>query len=269
MAIVSVLNYGLAGVKYRRMSDVKAPTYTFSNILAIAGGGAGAYVGNGSQGGGGAGGYIELGSTEFDTEFLITIGSGAAGTTTAGDGADGGDTIVGVYTAVGGGGGGGAGAAGQGVSIGPSPARYIAGDGGAGTASTITGSSVTRAGGGGGAARDTGGVHPGPVGRGGPGPGGGGFGGYWYSPPAFTGPTFDPGDGTVNTGSGGGGAANVPSSPQKAGGNGGSGVVILRWPSAEATITVGAGLTYSTTTDGSDTVATFTAGSDLVTVTVL
>jgi hypothetical protein len=47
------------------------------------------------------------------------------------------------------------------------------------------------------------------------------------------------------------------------GGTGGSGVVILRYPSAY-TITLGAGLTGSTTTDGGDKVTTITAGSDSV-----
>jgi hypothetical protein len=44
------------------------------------------------------------------------------------------------------------------------------------------------------------------------------------------------------------------------GGNGGSGVVILRYPTAR-TITIGAGLTGSTATDGSFKVTTLTAGT--------
>ena len=44
-------------------------------------------------------------------------------------------------------------------------------------------------------------------------------------------------------------------------GSGGSGVVIIRYPK-EYTITVGAGLISSTTTDGSEKVTTFTSGSD-------
>jgi hypothetical protein len=44
------------------------------------------------------------------------------------------------------------------------------------------------------------------------------------------------------------------------GGTGGSGVVILRYPDTR-TITIGAGLTGSTATDGSYKVTTFTAGS--------
>jgi hypothetical protein len=43
-------------------------------------------------------------------------------------------------------------------------------------------------------------------------------------------------------------------------GNGGSGVVILRYPNTY-TVTIGSGLTGSTITEGSDKVTTFTAGT--------
>ena len=46
-------------------------------------------------------------------------------------------------------------------------------------------------------------------------------------------------------------------------GNGGSGVVVLRYPK-EFTITVGSSLTSSTATDGAEKVTTITAGSDNV-----
>jgi len=62
--------------------------------------------------------------------------------------------------------------------------------------------------------------------------------------------------GTANRGGGGGGSGE--------GGNaaaGGSGVVILRYPTALGTITIGAGLTGSTATDGSYKVTTLTAGT--------
>ena len=64
-------------------------------------------------------------------------------------------------------------------------------------------------------------------------------------------------NGTVNTGGGGGGSG------ANSGGNAGSGIVILRYPNT-VTISVGAGLTSSTATDGSDKVTTFTAGTDTV-----
>ena len=63
----------------------------------------------------------------------------------------------------------------------------------------------------------------------------------------------------VNTGGGGGGGSQV-SGVGYGGGAGGSGIVILRY-SNTYTITIGAGLTGSTTPDGANTIATITAGS--------
>ena len=61
--------------------------------------------------------------------------------------------------------------------------------------------------------------------------------------------------GTVNTG-GGGGASKFGTLA----GNGGSGIVILSYPSA-FTITIGAGLTGSTATVGANKISTITAGT--------
>jgi hypothetical protein len=58
--------------------------------------------------------------------------------------------------------------------------------------------------------------------------------------------------GTVNTGGGGG-----------TDGNGGSGVVIVKYPDSY-TISVGGGLTSSTATAGGFKVTTFTAGTDTI-----
>ena len=66
--------------------------------------------------------------------------------------------------------------------------------------------------------------------------------------------------GTANTGGGGGTSGGSFGSGTVTGSSGGSGVVILRYPSSK-TITVGAGLTSSTSTDGSFKVTTFTAGT--------
>ena len=67
-------------------------------------------------------------------------------------------------------------------------------------------------------------------------------------------------NGTANTGGGGGaGGGGTPNT----GATGGSGVVIVRYPNTY-TISVGAGLTSSTATDGSDKITSFTAGSDTV-----
>ena len=128
-----------------------------------------------------------------------------------------------------GGGGGGAGAAGA------NAAPSDPGDGGNGLSSAITGSGVTRAGGGGGCLSNVSTYIVGSVG----GSGGGGANGV---------------NGTVNTGSGGGGGDSGDS------GAGGSGVVILRYPDTK-TITIGAGLTGTTATFGSDKVTTITAGT--------
>lgn len=131
-----------------------------------------------------------------------------------------------------GGGGGGAGTAGAtGAST---------GNGGNGLTSSITGSAVARGGGGGG-----GGNSAAVSGSGGSGGGGG----------AGT-------AGTVNTGGGGGGGGGT--SPTTVGGAGGSGVVILKYPDT-ITLTIGAGLTSSTTTAGGFKVTQFTAGTDTVT----
>mgnify|MGYP000099942884 CR=1 FL=1 len=134
------------------------------------------------------------------------------------------------------GGGGGAGQAG-GVNP-PAGQGVLVIKGGDGLSSAITGTSVTRAGGGGGA-------QSGFAGAGGT--GGGGTGG---TPPTA---------GAVNTGGGGGGRRTAG-----IGGAGGSGIVILRYPK-EYTITVGDGLTSSTSTDGLNKVTSFTAGTDTIT----
>jgi hypothetical protein len=61
--------------------------------------------------------------------------------------------------------------------------------------------------------------------------------------------------GSVNTGDGGGGEFLSGTS-----GNGGSGVVILRYPDTR-TIGGGSGLTFTTTSSGGFKVTTFTAGT--------
>jgi len=138
-----------------------------------------------------------------------------------------------------------AGGAGGGASgDGGNASSSVGGNGANGLSSSITGSAVTRAGGGGAGGATTNGTG---------GTGGGGDG--------TRGTTA--GSGTANTGSGGGGVY-VGGNVSNDGGNGGSGVVIIRYATADATISVGAGLTSSTTTDGDDTVVTFTAGTDTI-----
>jgi hypothetical protein len=74
------------------------------------------------------------------------------------------------------------------------------------------------------------------------------------------------GNGTVNTGSGGGGGSwNYLVSGL--GGNGGSGLVVIAYPSSIPALTVGAGLTYteSTVSRSGYRVYIFTAGTGTVT----
>jgi hypothetical protein len=185
-----------------------------TTITSSGGGGGASFTQTASSGGSGGGGEDATGYT-----------AGASGT--ANQGYAGGNGVANADQA--GGGGGGAGAVGvNGVS------PNTAGAGGAGLASSITGSSVTRGGGGGGS------TYQGTLGAGGT--GGGGSGSRYNSP------QINRTSGTANTGGGGGGGdRGTPNA-------GGSGVVILRVPTAN----------YSGTTTGSPTVTT--DGSDKVIV---
>ncbi len=189
------------------------------------GGGNGPYWGNsdgGSGGGGGGGVYQAAGSGTACQGY----GAGNMSSSWCGD-----------WTGAGGGGAGG---------------TNSQADGGPGISNSITGAAVDYAGGGGGgtmanttSCNGTGGI------------GGGGTGGYGtgtYSGVAGT-------DGTVNTGSGGGGSGNYSVGGAYAGG-GGSGVVILRLPTASYTGTTTGSPTV--TTDGTDTIMTFTGSGTYV-----
>ena len=68
---------------------------------------------------------------------------------------------------------------------------------------------------------------------------------------------------SASAGAAGGGGGGGPFNGLA--GNGGSGLVIIRYTTADATITIGSGLISSTTTSGSDTIVTFTAGTGTVT----
>ena len=70
------------------------------------------------------------------------------------------------------------------------------------------------------------------------------------------------GNATANTGNGGQ-TPKAPANTNWASQNGGSGIIILRYPNTY-TITISAGLTGSTATDGSDKVTTFTAGTGTI-----
>jgi hypothetical protein len=275
-------------------TDALEPETYVADFLVIAGGGSG---GSDNGGAGGAGGYRSSnatyggsgggGSAESSltfnpgTVYTITVGAGGAGVTasTGNNGVDSSISGTGIstITSVGGGRGGsgsspttgtaggsggggqkdtgpstgGAGTANQGFAggsgqlasntisgggggAGESGNTDANGEGGDGVASTITGSSVTRAGGGGGVQSKAGGT------------GGGGTG-------ATSSPGVLGGDATVNTGGGGGGGGEAGAR----GGNGGSGVIILRMPTANYSGTTTGSPTV--TTDGSDTILVYNA----------
>jgi len=270
--------------------QVPLPPLTVEYLVVAGGGGGGAgYYGGGAGAGGlrtsygstsGGGGSAESTlSLSASINYTLTVGAGGAGATnTSIRGASGQDSVFSTITSTGGGGGGsrtgqqqgadggsgggvayntggsGQGVAGQGFAgAAASSADYGTGGGGAsavgqaasgnggdGLAVSITGSSVTYAGGGGGGG--IGATYP--VGSGGA--GGGGAGGDAISYPSSNGPGSD---GTANTGGGGGGSGG-----DNIGGNGGSGIVILRYPSGYTI----SGLSGTTTTVGTDKVTTFT-----------
>jgi hypothetical protein len=179
-----------------------------SLITAVGGGGGGVYGATGSTlrpgrpGGSGGGAGSHDGGTTI---------SGGAGT--SGQGFAGGSSSFGGGVGYTSGGGGGAGSVGANAA-----STTLGGAGGSGVSSSITGSSVARAGGGGGSSYSQGSA----ASAGGAGQAGGGNGGFNASSPNGIGANA-----TANTGSGGGGGSwqGTPTT----GGNGGSGLVIIRY----------------------------------------
>jgi hypothetical protein len=262
------------------------------HFLVVAGGGAGNISNGGGAGAGGlrtswAGGSGGGGVSESQVEmsigsnYIVTIGAGgvqstANPSTIASDGSDSifynitsngggaGGSRAGYPARTGGSGGGGGSTSGAGnqAAAGTANQGYAGrdgidfggyrggGGGGAGAVGTwpnggagkevniIGGTGNYYAGGGGGGANS--------------GPGSGGIGGGGAGTTSWT-----MNSGAANTG-GGGGSGAMSGTIQ--GGNGGSGIVILRYVNTR-TITIPGGLTATTTTDGSDKVTTFTAGT--------
>lgn len=190
---------------------------TFNGLTAVGGGfGASSYYGYtpnyGTPGNGGCGG----GPSGYSDGGYRSGGTGSQGSNGGGGGPQ-------YYS----GGGGGAGAVGVSSTNRP--------DGGAGRLSGILGKSLYFAGGGGGASYSLGTGGYGGVGGGGGGglgtapggtgglawgsPGGGGSSGTWANTPG--------GDGATNTGGGGGGGSHYNANNK--GGNGGKGIVIIRY----------------------------------------
>lgn len=261
--------------KFRSMlvGKPRLPFPTFeASFLVVAGGGAGGLGNNNHFAGGGAGGgyrsswNAELsgggGSAESPfaiepyTDYTVTVGAGGAA-----NGGDGNPSQLGPIICLAGGGGGNA-TSGAGRPGG-------SGGGGAGTSGP------------GGAGTSNQGFNGGNCSTSGQGAGGGGAGAAGFNnanlfnggagrASTITGSSVTRAAGATgnqttsaganNTGNGGGirGGA-LP----RTGFNGGSGIVVVRYPSSR-TIIVGSGLTHSTLTIGSDKLTTFTAGTGIV-----
>jgi hypothetical protein len=265
----SSISMGGADVNRVRLCEdtVHTPNQTdfTADVLIIGGGGGG---GNQQGGGGGGGGYREFTKKYYTgTSYTVSVGAGGSVNSNGSNssiekiahgGGAGGDANGATQEACNGKDGGSGGGSGLtnnrdfrktsgGNSISPrcngSSQGYpgwagpteLCGSGGAGgtgfpnggpgKTSTITGTSVGRAGG-----------------------GAPGFGNY--SATDGGGLAFQ--NGTANTGGGGGGNAN-----------GGSGFVCIKFPDT-ITITIGGGLTYTSSTSGGYTTVQFTAGTDTI-----
>ncbi len=243
---------GAGGFKTQTLTNVAAGTYT----ITVGAGGAGGTAGNPgtdgangsnssiaalvvSTGGGGGGGDADANGKNGGSGGGAGSASGVpstGGTGTVGQGTNGGNA-----SAQGGGGGSGGGGGGGATSAGSNGGAVDGGNGGAGTASSISGSSVTYAGGGGGGAFSTSTGGTGGTGGGGT---GGGVGG-------------DATAGTANRGGGGGGGRGAGSSG--IGAAGGSGIVVISYPTGTVTATGG-----TITTSGGNTIHTFTTSGSFV-----
>lgn len=249
-------------------------------VLLVGGGGNGGPAGVRPAGGGGGGGVVEqtLG-VKLGTNYTITIGAGGSfsqfGSIVAlrgGNGTEGTASTVGSQATGGGihasinrytsscsiqgyagglgllgttsGGGGGAGGQGEDKTSGT-----VSGAGGVGKSSNIPVTPTVYGGGGGGGGKAAATATT---------PGAGGSGGGGAGSDGTTAAT----NGTANTGGGGGGGSTESAGTR---GTGGSGIVVLRITNADRlNIIIGAGLTYSTVYSGSDTILTFTAGTDTI-----
>ena len=215
---------------------------TFSNITSTAGGGGGGGGGdNGNSGGSGGGGSYSSGTGGSAVTSPVTQGyAGGSGTSTSSGTQAGG----GGASAIGQNGGsstGGNGGAGLAVNI------LNATNAAAASVGEVSGSDVYYSGGGGGSGRSGSSAHAGTGGI-----GGGTDGTYTNTAPSNANP---------NTGGGGGGSGyNDSTATSVNGANGGSGVVILRYPSSYTV----SGLTEATGspfTEGTSKVSVFTAGT--------
>lgn len=269
------------------------------NVLVVAGGGGGGggeqQNGNGGGGGGGgAGGMLESSFTiPIGSSFNVQVGAGGSGGGSASfnnssSGAGGGTSQFDTITTTGGGGGSGdgRGGTGQGGSGGGGGGDSSGnGTGISGQGNNGAPGNGSRNGGGGGGAGSAGNERSGGNGRasstfgstfaggGGGGAGGGnqstapggssigGTGGKAHNGGQTTRSGNGVTSGTINTGSGGGGSG---AGYYDSGQSGGSGVVKVRYPDSSS-ISVGPGLSSSTTTSGGYKITTFTGGTDTIT----
>jgi len=241
-------------------------TATSVDVLVVAGGGGGGYF----AGGGGAGGliYSNAFSVAANSNYTVTVGAGGGGGTGNGiNGANGTNSVFGTITATGGGGGGSrtgsntgqsgsAGGSGGGGSPADSGAQGLGGAATPAGQGNIGGNGAFYgwgAGGGGGAGFAGTNATGNTAGRGGNGLAysisgsnvyyaGGGGGGTWSGNPAGAGGLGGGGPGasssgsgtagTPNTGGGGGGSA------LSTGAQGGSGIVIVRYPYSSSSVSI-------------------------------
>lgn len=245
---VTVGNGGNGGSAYGDGAATSGENSVFGEITSSAGGFGGSsaythrgYPGCAALGGSGGGGTGALGGGSNTAFGNIPSTNPPQGT--YGGSSDG---------SAGGGGGGGAETNGSNAYATGNYANAQGGAGGNGSVSAITGLALYYAGGGGGGAYGDFGAESG-------GPGGSGVGGKGSGTSGLATP------GATNTGGGGGGGGSHSSYPieYRSGANGGSGVVILRYPKTN-TLTVNGELMFSTTTVDNDYVTTFTSGNGTV-----
>jgi hypothetical protein len=260
------------GIKFNRLNQLALIKVDY---LVVAGGGGGGNGGSGSRGGGGggAGGFLD-GSTLVNRRFLVTVGAGGAiPPAGAGNlGTKGNNSVLGEIVSFGGGRGDNSntslqnGGSGGGNSFSPSPAAGGAGTPGQGfNGGSVPGAATGSGSGGGGASSNgaNGVTNSGAFTAGGNGKNSsitgtsvlyarGGRGGPQN--PNTAGSTYP------NLGSGGDGAGGNSAG---AGSFGREGVVIIKYPNT-LTLSVGVGLTSSTSNVGDFKVTQFTAGSDFV-----
>ena len=243
---------GGAGAATYSGTSVNGSNSIFDSLTSIGGGFGGQNFGPAGATGGSGGGGAPFASTNPGPGGLTTgtgLGNngGASATYASANG--------GFYGA---GGGGGAGALGGNGTV--SSPTLTGGNGGNGLQNNITGTNTYYAGGGGG------GVH-GDISSYTSGAGGSGGGGNGAIQPSSSGGAAGS-NAIANTGGGGGGGASYQTIGGFAGGTGGSGIVILRYPTADVASYTATGLTPTETTVGTDTVLSFTTvGTGTITFT--